>query len=319
MGMSQKKSIAVIGCGGVGGYYGTQLGRAGHDVHYLVRGDAAHVCKHGFRVQSKAGDYHLPGDQVAAYEHVSEMPKCDVVLLAIKTTSNHLLGELVPGVLKDDGYVLVLQNGIGTEQQVADVVGPQRVVGGLCFVCSVKRGPGHVEHQDYGLVSVGDFCQGDDAAGITQRIEHVEQMFAGTDVPIELMADLTAARWRKLIFNIPFNGLSVVLNADTYQMTHAPGIRQLAWDLMQEVGEAAQAAVGREIPPAFMEKIMGMTEVMQPYYPSMKLDYDAGRALEVESIFGETVRRAIAGGHTPKRIQTLYEQLRFLDEHNPNR
>ncbi|WP_432800196.1 2-dehydropantoate 2-reductase [Poriferisphaera sp. WC338] len=314
--MNAKLTIAVIGCGGVGGYYGTQLNRAGHEVHYLVRSDAAHVRKHGWYVQSKLGDYALAGRNVHAYESVEDMPQCDVVLLALKTTSNHLLDELLPKVLKQDGFVFVLQNGIGIEEQVAEVVGNDRVAGGLCFVCSVKRGPGHIEHQDYGWMTAGDYRADGEPAGVTERLRLIQEMFNGTDVPIELKEDLTQARWQKLIFNIPFNGLSVVLNADTYAMTHDLDVRELAWELMLEVGEATKAAVGREIPEAFMAEIMEKTTVMRPYFPSMKLDHDAGRMMEVEGIFGETARRAMAGGYRAEKIWTLYRQLKFLDRTN---
>ncbi|QQE11873.1 putative 2-dehydropantoate 2-reductase [Planctomycetota bacterium] len=309
--MSDKKQIAVIGSGGVGAYYGSQLQRQGHDVHYLFNSDYDHVKTHGLSIISPHGNYSF--DQVNAYNSVHDMPKCDIVLLALKTTSNHLLEELLPPVTKGNGFVFALQNGIGIEEQVAQVVGPNRVIGGLCFICSVKRGPGVIEHQDYGWMSIGDFNPDNKPSGITPRIKMVADLFQGTPIPIDLMEDLTQARWQKLIFNIPFNGLSVVLSADTKQMTSHPETRDLAWQLMLEVGIAAKAAVDRTITKEFMQDILDKTTVMQPFYPSMKQDHDAKRPLEVEAIHGQVVRYAQAANAKIPHIQTLYQQLKFID------
>ena len=309
--MSEKKVIGVIGTGGVGGYYGSQLQKAGHEVHYLFRSDFEHVCQYGLKVDSPNGNYSF--DKVNAYKNVQDMPKCDVILLALKTTSNHLLEKLLPPALKEDGFVFALQNGIGIEDRVAEVVGENRVVGGLCFICSIKKGHGHIEHQDYGYITAGDYRADGEPAGITPRLKEIEEMFADTNVVIELKEDLVQARWSKLIFNIPFNGLSVILDADTQELTTDEYARQLAWSLMLEVGTASKVAVGREITEDFMKDIMEKTTVMRPYLPSMKLDFDAKRPLEVEAIFGEVVRRTLANGGNVDRIRTLYKQLKFLD------
>ena len=309
--MNNKKQIAVIGCGGVGGYYGSQLQKQGHDVHYLLNSDYEHVKDNGLSILSPNGNYDL--DEVYAYNNVNDMPPCDIVLLGLKTTSNHLLEELLPPVTKKDGFVFALQNGIGIEEQVAEVVGADRVIGGLCFICSVKQGPGLIEHQDYGWISVGDYREDGEPAGITPRIQMIADLFEGSDVVIELMKDLTQARWQKLIFNIPFNGLSVVLDANTREMTRDEHIRSLAWELMLEVGIATQAAVNREIPQDFMQSILDKTTAMLAFEPSMKQDHDAGRPLEVETIHGEVVRRANAAGVRVPHIEMLYQQLKYID------
>ncbi|HKL21244.1 MAG TPA: 2-dehydropantoate 2-reductase N-terminal domain-containing protein, partial [Tichowtungia sp.] len=138
--MNEWKNIAVIGTGGIGGYYGGLLQRAGNEVHFLLHSDVEHVREHGLRIDSKNGDFTLP--QVNAYHDAADMPKCDLVIVALKTTANHLLKDALPRVAKKDGTVLILQNGLGPDDDVAAIVGPERVVGGLCFICSSKPGPG---------------------------------------------------------------------------------------------------------------------------------------------------------------------------------
>ncbi|QDU33848.1 2-dehydropantoate 2-reductase [Poriferisphaera corsica] len=310
--MRNNLKIGVIGTGGVGGYYGSQLQKQGFDVHYLLNSDFEYVKTHGLKVLSPNGDYSF--NNVNAYQSVHEMPKCDILILALKTTSNHLLSELLPPALKDDGFVFALQNGIGIEQQIAQIVGPNRVIGGLCFICSIKKGPGVIEHQDYGWMSVGDYRENNYISGLTDRIKMIAEMFDGTGIPIDLMEDLTLARWQKLIFNIPFNGLSVVLGANTKQLTSHPDIRELAWQLMLEVGITAKSSVNRVISEDFMQDILHKTTVMQPFDPSMKQDHDANRPLEIEAIHGQVVRHAKAAGIQVPKIETLYQQLKFIND-----
>ena len=117
--------FAIVGTGALGGFYGGLLAKAGCDVHFLMRSDVEDVKRHGLRVDSKQGDFHLP--KVNAYSSVHEMPKCDCVILALKSTQNHVLADLLPPLLHDDSLVLVLQNGLHVEQAARDVVGEGRV------------------------------------------------------------------------------------------------------------------------------------------------------------------------------------------------
>lgn len=125
------RCYAILGTGALGGFYGARLQQAGLGVHFLLRSDYAQVREHGLRVESPQGNFRLP--QVRAYKDIQQMPACDVVVVALKTTQNHLLAQLLPPVLKPEGVVLVLQNGLGVEARVVEIVGPQRVMGGLVF------------------------------------------------------------------------------------------------------------------------------------------------------------------------------------------
>ena len=87
-----------------------------------------------------------------------EMPRCDTVIVALKTTANAALPSILPHLVKDDGIVLTLQNGLGTEKEIAGIVGAAKVLGGLCFLCANKVGPGHIHHLDYGLITLGAYC-----------------------------------------------------------------------------------------------------------------------------------------------------------------
>lgn len=304
-------TYAVIGSGAVGAFYGGCLQHLGREVHFLLHSDFDHVRRHGLRIDSVNGDFTLP--QVHAYSNVSDMPRCDVVMVALKTTHNHLLPRLLPPVVKDGGVVLVLQNGLGLERQAAEIVGEDRVMGGLCFLCSNKLGPGHVNHLDYGRVEFADYTSDGTPAGITPRMRTIGGDFERAGNPIVLSEDLVLARWKKLIWNVPFNGLAVVLDTDTAAIMADPTTRARAHALMLEVQAAAKASVGREIEDSFIQMMLDWTKKMEPYLPSMKLDHDAGRPLEVQAIFGAPLRAAEAAGCEVPELSDIYKRLTSIN------
>lgn len=315
------RSYAILGTGALGGFYGARLQKAGLDVHFLLRSDRHHVSKHGLVVESKDGDFTLP--KVNAYGDASEMPRCDVVVVALKTTQNHLLPKMLPSVIKDDGVVLVLQNGLGVEDEIAQIVGNQKIIGGLCFLCSNKVGPGHIRHLDYGQITLGEYSANHQPAGITDRMHQICSDFERAGIPIELTEDLQLARWQKLIWNIPYNGLSVVLNATTDELMANVHTRALVEQLMREVVAGAKSCVrgaspqeNRIIADSFIEKMLDYTLKMKPYRTSMKIDYDEKRPLEVEKMFGNPLRAAKDAGADLPQIAMLYQQLKFLNAKN---
>ena len=303
------RSYAIIGTGALGGYYGARLHHAGCDVHFLLHSDYEHVRRHGLKVESPDGDFSI--SKPNAYRDVRDMPRCDVVCVCLKTMQNHLLPELLPPVVKGDGVVLVMQNGLGIEEEVASIVGAERVMGCLCFLCSNKIGPGHIRHLDYGHIAPGEFAR----RGVSERMKAIAGDFERAGIHVELSQDLREARWQKLVWNIPYNGLSVVLNANTDMLMANPHSRQLVEQIMREIVADAQAcgvALGDDIVPT----MLAYTEKMTPYRTSMKIDFDERRPMEVESIFGNPLRAAQQAGAHSTLLELLYRQLKFLDEKN---
>ncbi|HIK16328.1 MAG TPA: putative 2-dehydropantoate 2-reductase [Leptolyngbyaceae cyanobacterium M33_DOE_097] len=305
------RRYGILGTGALGGFYGARLQKAGLEVHYLLHRDYEQVKQHGLVVESVDGDFNLP--VVHAYASPEEMPRCDVIVVALKTTQNELLPELIPPIVQPGGIVLVLQNGLGIEAEVAAIAPEAHILGGLCFLCSNKVGPGHIRHLDYGQIVLGEYWAGDVPAGITSRLEQVAEDFRQAGIPIQVEPDLLLARWRKLVWNIPYNGLSVVLDAQTDEMMANPMTRSLATHLMQEV-VAAAAGYGRVIPAEFIGTMLTHTDNMKPYRTSMKIDYDEGRPMEIETMYGNPLRAAQQAGVSTPRIEMLYQQLSFLDK-----
>lgn len=318
------RSYAIVGTGAVGGYYGACLQKAGFPVHYLLRSDFEAVRRGGLRVDSPRGGFVLP--EVAAYASPRDMPRCDVVVVAWKTTGNSRLADTLPHLVKPGGTVLVLQNGLDPEREAAPHAGGARVLAGLCFLASRKEGPGHIRHQDYGSVTLaayGGGCGRDgdgpqagpgegSALGVTGEMRQVAADLGAAGIETRLHEDWRAARWRKLVWNVPFNGLCALLGADTRSLLAAPEMRELVREVMEEV-IAGAAAAGCPLPAGFAGRMLADTDAMIPYEPSMKLDRDRGRPMELDAIYGRVATAiARAGGKAPL-TRALWAQLVFLE------
>jgi 2-dehydropantoate 2-reductase len=300
-----RRRYAIIGTGALGGFYGARLQHAGSEVHFLLHSDYDHVRRQGLVIESKDGNFTLP--KVNAYRHACDLPPCEVVIVALKATQNHLLPALLPA----SGAIMLMQNGLGGEEFIAEIVGPERVMCGLSFICSNKVGPGHIRHLDYGLVSLSEFA----TRGVSDRMRAIAGDLQQAGIPVQLLDDFRVARWNKLVWNIPFNGLSVILNATTAELMANSETRQLCEQIMREVVADAHAC-GVSVVEEIIPKMLAHTEKMIPYRTSMKIDYDEHRPMEVEAIFGNPLRAAQAAGAKSPLIEVLYRQLKFLDSAN---
>lgn len=299
---------AIIGVGGVGGYYGGKLAKAGKDVHFLFHSDFEYVLEHGLRVDSCDGDFLLPN--VKAYGKAADVPPCDIVIVALKTVNERLLNDLLPPLLKEDTLVLLIQNGVGVEADVQKSFPGIDLAAGLAFICSAKVGPGNINHQCYGSINIGNFSCRDQ-----KKIEMLVDDFREAGIEAACV-EYYEARWKKAVWNMPFNGLTVVLNAQTDQILANPSTEQLVRDLMMEVVGASRALGVDKVDEDFVEKMMEMTRVMTPYSPSMKLDFDNHRPMEIEYIYSKPIAIAKDAGFHMKKLEMLEQLLRFLANDN---
>lgn len=299
------KSIAIIGSGAIGGFYGAVLARAGLDVRFLMRADLPAVRARGLRVVAPFGEFRIEHPTAAAT--TAELGPVDLVIVAWKTTANHQLAQVLPPLLHARTVVLTLQNGLGAEEAVAAVVGPERTCGGLCFVGINRTEPGVIVNPVEGAVTVGEF--GRPAGG---RLQEIVSLFKQAGIRIRATDNLAEERWKKLVWNVPFNGLTIVAGGVTTDRILADErMRRLSRELMSEVLQGA-AALGFAIPESYADFQMSRTPPLGAYKPSSLLDWQAGRELEVESIWGEPVRRAAAAGCSLPRMEMLYALLRAL-------
>ena len=295
----------VIGMGAIGGFYGAKLAHAGKEVHFLSHSDYQYVKERGLQVDSCDGSFHLP--QINAYGATSDMPKCDVVLIGLKTVNNHLLPELLPPLLKEDTLVVLIQNGIGVEEDVQKMFPEVQLAAGLAFICSAKTEPGRVNHQCYGYINIGNY-----SCKQQEKMDEVVNDFrqAGVDAN---EVEYLEARWKKAVWNMPFNGMTVALNTQTDILLQHPSTLQLIKDQMMEVIEAAQACGVKNIDESFAEKMIYNTVHMTPYSPSMKLDFDFKRPMEINYLYTRPIEKAREAGYQMRKLEMLEQELRFLE------
>jgi 2-dehydropantoate 2-reductase len=291
--------------GAIGGYYGGRLANAGLDVHFLSHSDYAYVVEHGLRVDSCEGSFYLP--HINAYHSSSDMPQSDVVIVGLKSVNNHLLPELLAPIIKEDTVVVLIQNGIGLEADLQAQFPGLHIVAGLAFICSSKTQPGHVVHQCYGSINLGNYsCPQERFAEILADFRKAGIQAA--EVPY------AEARWRKAVWNMPFNGMTVALNTSTDRLLKNPATRQLIYDQMMEVVGAANALGIHALTKEFADKMMQMTDEMVPYSPSMKLDFDFHRPMEVYYLYTRPIMEARKAGFDMPRLAMLEAELKFIDE-----
>ena len=294
----------IIGVGAIGGYYGSKLAYSGQEVHFLSHSDYEFVKEHGMQVDSCNGSFHL--DQVNVYQNAVDMPKCDVVIVGLKTTNNHLLPKLLSPLLHEHTAVVLIQNGIGVEADVQQMFPNMQLIAGLAFICSAKTEPGRVNHQCYGSINLANYSCKDESLFSSILKDFTDANIQAASVPYD------EARWKKAVWNMPFNGMTVALNTRTDLLLKNPATRQLIRDLMMEVVGASRALGVSGVDETFVEKMIQMTDEMTPYSPSMKLDFDFHRPMEIYYLYTRPIEIARAAGFRMAKLEMLEAELRFL-------
>ena len=297
-------TYSIIGMGAIGGFYGGRLAHAGLEVHFLSHSDYAYVVEHGLQIDSCDGNFHLP--HINAYHTTADMPKTDVVIVGLKSVNNHLLPELLAPIITDNTVVVLIQNGIGLEADLQAAFPNLHIVAGLAFICSSKTQPGHINHQCYGSINLGNYsCPPERFSQILEDFQKAGLQVA--EVPYE------EARWKKAVWNMPFNGMTVALDTSTDKLLNNPATRQLIYDQMMEVIGAANALGIEAITSEFADKMIEMTDAMVPYSPSMKLDYDFHRPMEIYYLYTRPIEEAKKAGFEMPKLSMLEAELKFKE------
>lgn len=306
-----KPRIGIIGTGAIGGFYGVMLARAGYDVHFLLRSEYEVVAQNGLQINSAVhGRLHL--DSVQAYRNASDMPECDWVLVGAKSTSNPEMAPLIKEAAASSAKVMVLQNGLGVEEDLRKALPDNlHLLGGLCFICVHRSALGVVEHQALGGVNLGYHSGPANAREQQALIEEGVAMFRAAGVDSNAATNLDQARWQKLVWNMPYNGLSVLLGAGTLPLMANPDSRELVRSIMLEACGAA-AACGHPLPEMLVDRMMTTTDHMPDYLPSMYHDHAQGRPMELEAIYAAPLAVAANAGFAMPKTEALFQALRFL-------
>jgi 2-dehydropantoate 2-reductase len=298
--------IAIVGAGALGLYYGALLQRSGQDVHFLLRRDFEAVSRNGLKVFSINGDFEL--NSVQAYRTPQEIGPVDLVMVGLKTFTNDRYAELITPLVGEGTHILTLQNGLGNEEALADLFGARRIIGGVAFLCSNRGEPGEVHHLGAGRIILGEYYRVN-----AERVARLATMFVLAGVDCRMTDDLRRARWEKLVWNIPFNGLCALLQQTVDRLLAVPATRVLVREIMLEVIRAANLQdLSRAIPEGYADSMLEFTDNMGVYKPSMQIDREEGRQLEITAIFRIPLDFGTARGSLMPRVEmlaTLLEQV----------
>jgi 2-dehydropantoate 2-reductase len=325
----QISHIAVVGCGAIGQFYAAQLSHAGHELRLLARRDATTLASRGIvvyqtrtpKVKSSLNCelLHIPAERIVVGKTAVDLlrgPPLDWVFVALKTTALDQARELVEPLLGANTRVAVMCNGLGVEDHFARWFGAERVFGLICFVGVNRDDDGAIRHLAFGHVSLGHFQD-----NVSER-ECLRQLLDGAGIECECPHSLLEARWRKLGWNLPFNGLCLLYDCTTDGIVTNAERRGFALELAREsirIGNLDLAAHGadRRIEDEWADLQLARTETMGAYAPSTLLDARAQRALEIEMMFLEPARRAQGLGAPAPALTRLIEGLRRTVEPNP--
>jgi 2-dehydropantoate 2-reductase len=249
---------------------------------------------------------------VNAYGHAEDMPQVDVVLVCLKTIRNKQLKDLLPPLLKADTLVVLIQNGIGVEEDVQRMFPEVQLVAGLAFICSSKIGPGHISHQCYGSINLGNYSCRDE-----QRIKQFRAELEAAGIRVGEM-EYHQARWKKAVWNMPFNGMTVALETQTDCLLKHPSTLQLIREQMLEVITVAQRLGVTGLDETFADKMIETTDAMTPYSLSMRLDYDNRRPMEIDYLYSRPIAMAHEAGLSMPRLEMLESELRFIEAQRLN-
>jgi 2-dehydropantoate 2-reductase len=263
---------------------------------------------HGLTVHSINGDFHLP--KVLGHKTPDSIGPVDLVIVGLKTHANNCLHELIQPLLAAGTQILTLQNGLNNEDILAELFGPERIIGGVAFLCSNRGEPGHVHHLSAGRITIGEYQKCDNA-----RLERISAHFISSGIDCKITGDLKKTRWEKLVWNIPFNGLCALMGQSVDRFLNVPARRKLVREMMIEVIAAANVQnLSSAIPEKYADGMLEFTDGMGVYKPSMQIDREEGRVLEIQAIFRVPLECGRQRGADMTRIEMLTVLLEQISD-----
>ncbi|MDR7462842.1 MAG: 2-dehydropantoate 2-reductase [Armatimonadota bacterium] len=296
--------VAVLGAGGVGGYFGGRLARAGAEVCWVARGvHLEAIRREGLKVRSPAGDFCVRGP---ATDDPADVGPCDYVLFCVKSYDTESAARLLPPLLHEQTAVLTLQNGVDNPDRIASVVGWRHVMAGAAFVFATVRAPGEVAHTG----GPGRVVFGEMDGARSPRGERLLQWFRQAQVPAELVPDIRRVLWDKFAFICAQAGLTAATRLPVGELRDVRETLDLFRRVVEEVCAVA-AAEGVPLPPETADRHLEFARRLEPQSTSsLHHDLVHGRRMELEALHGTVVRLARQHGLPAPVCETLYALLK---------
>lgn len=303
--------ILVAGAGAVGTLYGAKLSQAGAEVSLLCRSSYDAIKKDGATINSIWGDFafHPAGVFKDAGEFQAENGRADIILVAYKVLPEIDVPALINAAVGPETTIFLLQNGVNIEEPIKYNFPDNRIISGLAFTCISRPSPCVVNHTDYGNLTIGIY-----PCGIDKKCQELADLFTKSGVSIKLSDNIEQDRWSKLIWNAPFNPMSVLAGGcKTNELLADPTSETVIREAMHEVLALARN-LDYELSSDLIHQNIEKTKRMKPYYTSMCLDWQEGRPMEVEAILGNAITLADKASIPVPTLRTLYSLLLQIDK-----
>ena len=297
--------IAIVGAGGVGGYFGAKLARAGESVVMLARG--AHldaIRRHGLRVRSAVdGEFTAKADAVESF---ADQAPVDMALFCVKSFDTREAAEALRPVLGRDTGVVSLQNGVDNEEILDDVLGAGRALGGAAFVFSTIESPGVIAHTLLGRIVFGELD-----GRVSERATRLRDALAAAGVPVELSTEVRRVLWEKYLLISAQAGTTALTRAPIGVIRQIPETWRLYRRIVEELAAVARAA-GVTLPADVVETIIKNASALAPTaFSSLHHDLVHGRRLELEALHGHAVRLGERLGVPTPTVFAVYAALKL--------
>ncbi|MGA8049308.1 MAG: 2-dehydropantoate 2-reductase [Burkholderiales bacterium] len=300
--------IAVMGAGGVGGYFGGQLARAGNDVTFIARGRHFEALRaNGLTLRTPAGDETL---KVKSVDDPSAAGTADVVLFAVKLWDTESAAERIRPVVADGGIVIPFQNGVESIERIGKVLGTERVMGGAAYIAARIGEPGIiVQTGQMARLRFGAVRPSQRAAAAAF---HAACVKAG--IHAELTDDIVRVLWEKFVLLVALSGTTTVSRSRIGVVRADADLRWLLEAAMQEtcqVGRRRGVALADDLVAATLRMVDSLPAEMTS---SMHGDLDAGGRLEAPWLAGAVARMAAELGLPAPANRAIYAALKpFVD------
>ncbi|KAL0211651.1 hypothetical protein RCL1_005277 [Eukaryota sp. TZLM3-RCL] len=308
-------TVLVLGTGAVGAWYGLYLQKARRaSVHFLCRSDYAHLKEHGFKLQSEShGNLDFEPAMLNLHASADTLPIIDYVLVCTKTGANsQIINETLPQFVTEKTVIAMIQNGLDNEVEVQERFPNNKVIGGIAYVCAARVSPGVVVHYDRGAIC---FAAHNEEHKVTPEVEQLVSLYEGSGLTVTSATHLRTVRFQKLIWNIVFNGLSVVQTANTFEITHLDSGVEMAKRIGYEVVKVAKAC-DCDLEDSMVDNSVNGTKKMFPYKSSMLVDYENKRPLELKYLHHALLRVAAEKGIDIPYTWMLTQLLEYFDQRN---
>lgn len=303
--MHNKPSIVIVGAGAIGSFYGAILKKAGCSVSTVMRSDYDAVRARGIRITSPLGDLSYKPDHVYRDGDLPEETP-DFLILCVKVLPGVDRVALVAPWMGENTCLVLIENGLDIEKELADAYPDNTLISCLAFIAASRTESGVVEHKAYGKLVMGRYPD-----GVDESCRVLSQLFTDGGIKIDLTERVVGERWRKCLWNTPFNPLSVIANgADTRTILDATGGEELIRAMMCEV-MAVAAAEGYPMDEALIDQNIEGTRKMPAYKNSMALDYLNDRPIEREAVLGNVVAIARRHGIAVPHLNTVLVTLKM--------